>query len=113
MSTTDDTTIEIDHRSATALISIQINNMRMWPHHLSVIELQRLLEQNGDRTDVDPKALAAIRDELAQRAAPTQHPHYSPLRYEGLLDIEMYNDELEQREINSDELSFADWRATR
>jgi hypothetical protein len=37
------------------------------PRKMSVRQLKGLLEQNGDRTDIDPAEIAALRDELARR----------------------------------------------
>ena len=39
----------------------------MAPGEMSSWQLEGLFEQNGDRTDVDPAVIAAMRDELARR----------------------------------------------
>ena len=38
---------------------------------LSDRQLKGLLDQNGDRTDVDPSDITALREELARRTAQT------------------------------------------
>jgi hypothetical protein len=52
--------------------------IKLRPSEMTDWQLTGLLKQNGDRTDVDPTLISAMRDELTRRAVRLKRTGFAP-----------------------------------